>query len=157
MTIPAYKDYYKILGVNKTASPQEIRTAYRDLARQYHPDVNPGNKEAAARFKEILEAYTVLADPHKRRTFDALNSAGTKRPQQGHRPGAGPHTPTSTATPAAAGGAVSDVHRTPRGRPAGRGRAGGGLDLGVIRISLGLKTVDDLLAGVDRVLRGPAE
>ena len=61
MTIPAYKDYYQLLGVTKPASPKEIRSAYRDLARTYHPDVNPGNKEAAARFQEIHEAYASVA------------------------------------------------------------------------------------------------
>jgi len=68
----AEKSYYDILGVKKDASEAEIKKAYRKLARKYHPDVNPGNKQAEARFKEISEAYTVLSDKEKRAQYDRL-------------------------------------------------------------------------------------
>jgi len=69
-----YKDYYKILGVDRKASEDEIRKAYRDLAKQYHPDRNPNDKQAEERFKEINEAYQVLSDPKKRSHYDRLGS-----------------------------------------------------------------------------------
>ncbi len=69
-----YKDYYRIMGVDKHATAKEIKAAYRKLARQYHPDVNPGNKQAEAKFKEINEAYEVLGDEGKRKKFDELGA-----------------------------------------------------------------------------------
>ncbi len=69
-----YKDYYKILGVDKNADEKEIKKAYRKLAREYHPDVNPDNKQAEARFKEANEAYEVLGDAEKRQKYDRLGA-----------------------------------------------------------------------------------
>jgi len=69
-----YKDYYKTLGVPRTATEKEIKAAFRKLARKYHPDMNPGNKQAEARFKEINEANEVLSDPEKRQRYDQLGA-----------------------------------------------------------------------------------
>jgi curved DNA-binding protein len=69
-----YKDYYKILGVDRKAGDDDIRKAYRDLAKKYHPDRNPGDKQAEERFKDINEAYQVLSDPQKRSVYDRVGS-----------------------------------------------------------------------------------
>jgi curved DNA-binding protein CbpA len=66
------KDYYTILGVRQSASGEEIKKAYRQLVRRYHPDVNPGNSSAEAHIKEINEAYEILSDPQKRGRYDML-------------------------------------------------------------------------------------
>ncbi|GCF08472.1 DnaJ C-terminal domain-containing protein [Dictyobacter arantiisoli] len=81
-----YKDYYKLLGVSKDADQKEIQRAFRRLARQYHPDVNPGDKEAENKFKEINEANEVLSDPEKRKKYDEMS---TYYQQYGSYPGAG--------------------------------------------------------------------
>ncbi|MEJ2726734.1 MAG: DnaJ C-terminal domain-containing protein [Deltaproteobacteria bacterium] len=73
------KDYYKILGVSKTASPEEIKKAYRKLALQYHPDRNEGDKASEAKFKEISEAYAVLSDSEKRKKYDMFGAEGFGR------------------------------------------------------------------------------
>jgi DnaJ-class molecular chaperone len=85
-----YKDYYKILGVARGANADDIKKAFRKMARKYHPDVNPGDKRAEEKFKEINEAYEVLSDPEKRRKYDTLgpnwqeqfgpNFSGGRRP-----------------------------------------------------------------------------
>jgi len=69
-----FKDYYSTLGVAKTATEKEIKQAYRKLARKHHPDVNPGDKSAETRFKDLNEAYEVLGDPAKRKKYDELGA-----------------------------------------------------------------------------------
>ncbi|MGQ9556422.1 MAG: molecular chaperone DnaJ [Desulfurispora sp.] len=72
----AKRDYYEVLGVSRQASAEEIKKAYRKLARQYHPDANPDDQDAEAKFKEIAEAYEVLSDPEKRARYDRFGHAG---------------------------------------------------------------------------------
>ena len=74
------RDNYEVLGIERNASEQEVKKAYRTLARQYHPDVNPGNKEAEEKFKEVTDAYEVLSDPEKRARYDQF---GHEDPSQG--------------------------------------------------------------------------
>jgi curved DNA-binding protein len=80
-----YKDYYKILGVDRDADRKEIRSAFRRLARKYHPDVNPNDPEAEERFKEINEAHEVLSDPEKRSKYDQLGQEWSQWQQTGGR------------------------------------------------------------------------
>ena len=82
-----YKDYFQVLGVDRSADADAIKRAFRKLARQYHPDVNPGDASAEARFKEISEAYEVLSDPDKRRRYEQF---GQYWNQAGAPGGAGP-------------------------------------------------------------------
>ena len=90
------RDYYTVLGVPRTASDKDIKTAYRKLARKYHPDVNPGDSKAEGQFKEIGEAYSVLSDPEKRKKYDRWGHDWEKIEQAqaaganfGRRPGSG--------------------------------------------------------------------
>src|SRR5437763_15180610 len=71
----ADRDYYEVLGVARTATPEQIKKAYRTLARKHHPDVNPGDKKAEARFKEAQQAYDILSDPEKRSLYDRFGNA----------------------------------------------------------------------------------
>lgn len=75
----AKRDYYEVLGVSQKASPDEIKKAYRDLAKKHHPDANPNNKAAEEKFKEISEAHYVLSDAKKRREYDDYKKGGFSR------------------------------------------------------------------------------
>jgi DnaJ-class molecular chaperone len=85
-----FKDYYSTLGVAKTATEKEIKQAFRKLARKFHPDVNPGDKTAESKFKEINEAYEVLGDQAKRRKYDELGANWRMYEQAGQAGGPGP-------------------------------------------------------------------
>src|SRR5712692_3192339 len=98
MATTSKKDYYEILGVKKSASAEEIRKAFRKLARKYHPDVNPGDKAAEEKFKTLSEANDVLSDSKKRKIYDQLGfysdnidpATAEAYARGGGQPGAGP-------------------------------------------------------------------
>lgn len=100
MAATGFKDYYAVLGVGRTAGVDEIKQSFRKLARKYHPDVNPGDKNAEARFKEVSEAYEVLSDPDKRKKYDQFGQYW----QQAERAGAGAGAGGSYGTPGDFGG-----------------------------------------------------
>jgi len=93
----ATRDYYEVLGVSRQTGEEEIRSAYRRLARKFHPDLNPGDKQAGEKFKEINGAYEVLSDPEKRKAYDQFGPEGLRAGPQA-APGAGPGGPRYTYT-----------------------------------------------------------
>jgi curved DNA-binding protein len=105
--MPMTKDYYDVLGISRRASQKEIQSAFRKLARKLHPDVNPGDKQAEERFKEVSQAHDVLSDPEKRKLYDRFGSdwysaaaAGIDPDAPGPRPGpGGPRTQYQTIDP----------------------------------------------------------
>ena len=130
------QDHYKVLGVDRKAPPAEIKKAYRKLARQYHPDRNPGDAKAEARFKEVSAAYDVLGDPEKRKQYDRGTLFGGRRAGGGGFPGGpGP----GGFDPSGFGDILSDLFGRGGGRQGGaqRGpRAERGRDLEAeVRIS----------------------
>ena len=110
------KDYYKILGVSESASPDDIKKSYRNLAKKYHPDANPNNKSAEEKFKEISEAYYVLSDSKKRRDYDSFKSSGFSQ-----RAGGG----SAQGFQGAQGFDYDEILRMFRGAQGGGGAGGG--------------------------------
>ncbi len=96
MATAQQKDYYGVLGVGRDAKPEDIRKAYRHLARKHHPDVNPGNKAAEEKFKQVSEAYEVLSDEKKRKVYDQYGFYSDNLPPGGYPPGAASRAYTST-------------------------------------------------------------
>jgi molecular chaperone DnaJ len=140
----AQKDYYEVLGVERSASTDEIKKAYRKLALKYHPDKNPGDPEAEWNFKEISEAFEVLSDDDRRRVYDAYGHEGLRAR------GAGPHQFTSVDeifshfSDIFSGSVFGDVFGGSRGR--GRGRRGSDL---VVRLEL---TLQEVATGVSKTV-----
>ncbi|WP_203568157.1 molecular chaperone DnaJ [Aestuariimicrobium ganziense] len=123
------KDYYKVLGVSKDAKPEEIKKAFRKLARDNHPDQHPGDKAAENRFKEISEANTILSDPAKRKEYDEarrLFGGGGFRFPTGGAGGAGPNVNDLFRNASQAGGGFSDLFGDLFGQAAGRRPSAGG-------------------------------
>src|SRR5277367_1062951 len=129
-TTPQQKDYYATLGVKRTATPDEIRKAFRKLARKYHPDVNPNNKKAEEKFKEISEANDILSDEKKRKIFDQFGfysdnidpAAAEAAARGGYGPGTGGRPRGGTQeVPFDFGGFDFSDYQT---QPAGGGSAG---------------------------------
>lgn len=108
-----YKDYYQILGISKDAEEKEIKRAFRKLARQCHPDVNPGDTGAEERFKEINEAYEVLSDPEKRSKYDRLGTDWARWQQSDGRPGDFNWGPWATGAPGRQGQRVHVRYGSP--------------------------------------------
>lgn len=121
----AKRDYYDTLGVKRNAGEEEIKKAYRRLARKFHPDMNPGNKSAEERFKEISEAYEVLSDKEKRQSYDSF---GHESPfgRGGARPGYGPEGFRYTSSGAGPGGYNINFEDLFRRMGGGGKRKGGG-------------------------------
>jgi molecular chaperone DnaJ len=129
MAAAGAKDYYRMLGVAEAATPDEIKKAYRRLAKQYHPDANPNNKEASERFKEIGEAYGVLSDADKRKQYDAMRKnpfGGFARTAGGAGPSAGGATGGISFEDLGDIGGLSDIFESifSRGRKRGAGAQG---------------------------------
>ena len=120
------RDYYEVLGVEKSASEDEIKKAYRKLAKANHPDLHPGDKECEERFKEINEAYEVLSDPDKRAKYDQFGRRSTRPPAAPAAPVSAASAALATFSAAASGisSAIFSAAASAAGRPSAAARAG---------------------------------
>ena len=144
------RDYYEILGVEKNASPDELKRAYRKMALQYHPDRNPDDDEAEQKFKEAAEAYEVLSDPQKRQRYDRFGHAGVRGNGARQQPGFQDVNDIFSAFSDIFGGTGSifeEVFAGQRGRRRRHGRMGSDL-----RIKLPL-TLEEVAEGVEKKIK----
>jgi len=146
------RDYYEILGVDRNAAPEDLKKAYRKLAMQYHPDRNPGDKEAESKFKEAAEAYEVLSDPSKRERYNRFGHAGVRNGAGG---GAGFHDINDIFSAfsdifggTAQGGIFEEFFRGGRTQT----RRGGGRRGEALRIQLPL-TLEEISEGTDKKIK----
>src|SRR5260370_6600017 len=121
-----FKDYYKVLGITKEATNDDVKKAFRKLARKYHPDVNPGDKKAEDKFKEINEAYEVLSDAEKRKKYDMLGPNWQEQfgPQPSRRSYSGAYRTTPHMEFDGGTAGFSDFFEALFGRTGGMGGAG---------------------------------
>lgn len=163
-----YPDYYRILGVDRDASTKDIRKAYRRLARQYHPDVNPGDQQAEAKFKQINEAHEVLSDEEKRRKYDELSQSYRQWQHMGGQSGGfdwgswtsgrpGGFRVEFTDTDAGAGDPFSDFFRSifgSMGQPqTGQGRASRAASRGQDLEVVAHVSLEDAYRGTERLVQ----
>lgn len=148
------KDYYKVLGVERNATDEEIKKAFRSLAMKYHPDRNSDNPDAEAKFKEINEAYDVLKDPQKKAAFDRFGAAAFDGSMGGFRPGAGP------GGDAGFGSAFSDIFEDMFGefmggqQGRGRGRSNGPQRGNDVQYTMEI-TLEEAFAGKEATIKIP--
>jgi len=144
--MPTKRDYYEVLGIERGAGGAEIKTAYRKLARQYHPDVNPDNPDAEEKFKEVQEAYDVLSDDRKREVYDRYGHEAAQRGGNGFPGGAGGFDPF---------GGFGDIFDVFFGGQGGAGGRRGGPQRGAdLRYDLEV-TLEEAYAGVEKPIRIP--
>ena len=149
-----YHDYYKTLGVDRSASDAEIKKAYRKLARQYHPDINPDNKAAEAKFKEINEAYEVLSDKDKREKYDRFGRDWQRYQQGGAGGGFDWGSYSGSPFGGGASGDFSDFFETLFGGGARPGRGSGGIRMDGQPVEHEAEvTLDEAFSGTQRTLQ----
>ncbi|MBI2172540.1 MAG: J domain-containing protein [Chloroflexi bacterium] len=161
------RNYYEVLGVSKTAAEKDIRQAFRRLARKHHPDVNPGNKEAEARFKEINQAYEVLSDPEKRKKYDQFGE-GWRHAEQFQQAQRGPGGRVYRWGGSTAGqgdgpsidfgsGGIGDILEEMMGGGGRGGRGRGRTTLWATPVEAPVElTLEEAYAGATRILQLPA-